>query len=247
LVNPPDIWILIGLVVFWFIGMIVEREVGKARFAGLLAAMAIVPGIVAGLLDLANQGSGHWAAYTYGVDLISIALIFVYGVHELHAREFLLGIPLWVLGAAYVFIEILRDVGNRAWAQLILALLVIAVGFIGGRQCGLLEDLEFIPRSKLLGWNGQPAGAGGGWYDPPTKPGRQKDQGRKRGRRRKGKAKGGPPGAVVAGPWGAAALTPLEQAELDVLLDRISAGGTDSLSKEEKSRLDFLSRRMRDR
>ena len=30
-----------------------------------------------------------------------------------------------VYGAAYVFIEVLRDVGNRAWAQLLLVLLVI--------------------------------------------------------------------------------------------------------------------------
>jgi len=38
----------------------------------------------------------------------------------------------------------------------------------------------------------------------------------------------------------------VEQAELDVLLDKIGQSGIDSLTKEERRRLDELSRRMRD-
>ena len=53
---------------------------------------------------------------------------------------------------------------------------------------------------------------------------------------------------VVSGPWNVpqGGPTPLEQAELDVLLDRISAGGIDSLTPHEKERLNALSKRMRD-
>jgi hypothetical protein len=57
---------------------------------------------------------------------------------------------------------------------------------------------------------------------------------------------------VTQGPWSSpSGSTPagpsrLEQAELDVLLDKIGQSGIDSLSKEERRRLDELSRRMRD-
>ena len=57
---------------------------------------------------------------------------------------------------------------------------------------------------------------------------------------------------VVDGPWStpsAPAANPQEtaaaQAELDALLDKISAGGLDSLSANEKRRLNELSKRLR--
>lgn len=52
---------------------------------------------------------------------------------------------------------------------------------------------------------------------------------------------------MVAGPWGGEPTgpSPLEQAELDVLLDKIGEGGLDSLNKMERKRLDELSRKMR--
>jgi len=51
---------------------------------------------------------------------------------------------------------------------------------------------------------------------------------------------------VVAGPWAEpSGPTRLEQAELDVLLDKISEGGIDSLNPMERKRLNELSKKMR--
>jgi hypothetical protein len=60
---------------------------------------------------------------------------------------------------------------------------------------------------------------------------------------------------VVQGPWKnapapappAAAPSPADQIELDALLDKIGANGMDSLSGDEKKRLNDLSKRLRNR
>ena len=71
-------------------------------------------------------------------------------------------------------------------------------------------------------------------------------QAKKKGRRRGKATRGGSGETVVAGPWGEpAGPTRLEQAELDVLLDKIGEAGIDSLNPMERKRLNELSRKMR--
>jgi hypothetical protein len=62
---------------------------------------------------------------------------------------------------------------------------------------------------------------------------------------------------VVDGPWqqgstlppppGRPATTAADQAEMDALLDKISADGIEALSSTEKKRLNELSKRLRDK
>lgn len=237
LINPPiQIWDLVGLAVFWFLGHFVEDQIGRVPFAGVLVAMTVPPALVVTLLGSANEVIGPWTAYSYGVSLLSLGLIVVLGVDRPDLR-FFFGIPAWVIAAAYVLIEVLRDVGERAWAQLILVLLVCAAACFATRQRGMLDNVTWLPRLKAFG-GGSPSPYG----QPPSA--RRSKSGRKSGRGR-----GGPRGQVVEGPWSAptAGLTPLEQAELDVLLDKVSAGGVASLSGTEQSRLQALSQRLRER
>ena len=88
----------------------------------------------------------------------------------------------------------------------------------------MLDDLSFLPR------------LGGGRSSSPKK-------------RRTSSKSGG--STVVEGPWGASAppagLSPIEQLELDQLLDKTSAQGLDSLSRTEKNRLNELSKKLRSR
>lgn len=239
LVNPPiDVWMLIGLAVFWWLGHLVEDDIGRKPFAVLLAAMAIIPTAVVTLLNVTNEtGLGRWSAFSYSVSFFSLALITIVGIDRPNLK-FFFGIPAWVIAAAYVFIQVLSNVGARAWAQLILILLVIAVGCIGARQRGLLDTVTFIPRIARLG-------------GPTRSPYGEVRSAQPKGAKRFGKGKGkgssaSGTGSVVAGPWGErSGPTPLEQAELDVLLDKISATGIDSLTSFEKDRLNTLSKRMR--
>jgi membrane associated rhomboid family serine protease len=233
LVDAPSLWSLVGLVFFWYFGNQVEEELGRKPYAILLATMTVLPAVIVTLLNVTNEvGTGRWSAYTVSSSLLSIAVFVIFALEHPNAR-FMFGIPAWVFAAAYVFITVLGGVGARAWAQLILALLVLAVGLVGARQRGMLEALSFIPQSKRL----RPR------YTPYGEVGSARPKARKRGRRPKGGSSGP---TVVAGPWDRPlGPTPLEQAELDVLLDKISATGIDSLTKQEKDRLNFLSKRMR--
>lgn len=233
LINPPSIWALIDIALFWYFGHMIEDRMGRKPFAVLLVAMTVIPATVATLLNVTNSGDfGRWSAYSAGLNLFVLALLVVFAVDNPGAR-FFFGIPAWVFAAAIVAINFLQLVSVRAWAQIILGALVLLIACFGVAQRGMLDAFEWIPRFKALA---------GGPVSPYGEIGSAKPK-RKRGK----KAKGGT-GAVVAGPWGqpTGGPTPLEQAELDVLLDRISAGGIDSLTKEEKARLNALSKRMRD-
>ena len=242
LVNPPGIFELIGLAVFWWLGHSVEDQIGRKPFAWLLGAMTVVPAIIVTLLNVNNEiGNSRWSAYTVSVSLLSLGLICVYALERPNA-PFFFRIPAWVVAAALVAMQALQLIGARAWAQLLLGALVIIIACFGAAQRGLLGEFAWIPRIDAL--SGGPASPYGeiGSARPKAK---RFGKGRSRGKP-KGKSSSG--NTVVAGPWNAPSSgpTPLEQAELDVLLDRISAGGIDSLTKHEKQRLNELSKRMRD-
>ncbi len=211
--NPPtEIWVVLTLAFFWFVGHRIEDQVGRGRFTWLIVAMTIVPSALVTLLSF------DVSFYAFGLGILGIALLVVFALDNPSAM-FFFGIPAWVIAAIYVGIDALRYLGDRAYEPLVLELLVIAVGLVGARQCGLLSHMQVIP--KLAGNRAHTA-----------KPAR-----------RKGKHSGQ---TVITGPW-EVAHSPADQMELDLLLDKISAAGIDSLSKTEKTRLNELSKKLRGR
>jgi hypothetical protein len=189
------------------------------------------------LIGATNRALGDWEAATAGVSLLSLAFFTGYALENPTARTMFFNIQLWIIAAVFVGINVLSALGARAWGTLWLMLLVLVVGLVGLRQRGMLSDaLGFVPVNRRLAGDPSPYGQLGS----------ARPKGRKRGRSKGAKASGP---SVVQGPWGGAATggpTPLEQAELDVLLDRISDAGLDSLSKQERRRLEELSRRFRE-
>ena len=135
---------------------------------------------------------------------------------------FFFNIPAWIIALVFVGIEVLSLTGERAWNQLFLELLCIAVGLVGARQCGMVEVLHWIPRVT-----------GGGDRRRPVE-GRRRASSCRRRRRRSSPDRGAPVRTAAT-----------DQIELDTLLDKISASGMDSLSRAEKQRLNELSKRLR--
>ena len=223
LANPPtQIWVVITLAFFWFIGHAVEDMVGRNRYLGLVLSVAIVPAIFVTLLP-----SGSFPTTNeVGLGLLASVMFVIFAVHY-PSQPFFFGIPAWALALVFVGIDVLRLTGDRLWGTLLLMLSAIALGVVIVRQWGFAERLEFIPRLP-----------GGGTASQRTG---------KPAKRRRGPSTN----KVVDGPWGAAPRpasgpdTVAAQHELDQLLDKISASGLDSLTADEKRRLNELSKRLR--
>ncbi len=77
-------------------------------------------------------------------------------------------------------------------------------------------------------------------------PAHQKRKSVSSGRPKRGKPVAASASSVITGPWGTAVVSRrTDQIELDMLLDKISATGMASLSRQEKQRLNELSKRLR--
>lgn len=220
LVNPPtQVWVVLTLAFFWFVGHSVEERIGRTRYTVLVLAMTVLPALLVTIIKF-NDLFG-----AYGLSILGIALLAVFALDNPSAM-FFFGIPAWVLAAVYVGIDVLRYLGDGAYEALTLELAVLVIAIGGARQFGMIDSLSFIPR----------VGGGGGGSSHRPKPAHKKGS----------KSKGG---TVVDGPWAgsAPAHSPIEELELNQLLDKISAHGMDSLNRTEKARLNELSKKLRGR
>jgi membrane associated rhomboid family serine protease len=217
LYAEPTVWAAITLVFFWFVGHMVEERVGRSRFTILLVVMTVVPAVLVTLMQL-DPDRG-----VAGLNLLALALLVVYALDNPTATAWF-GIPIWVFAAVYVGLMVLQYIGDGAYEALLMGIGVILMAIGGARQFGMLEDFGFIPRV---------AGTSSG---KPVKASKSKSKGGKKG------------GDVVTGPWAAPTThSPIEELELNQLLDKISSQGMDSLSRTEKARLNELSKKLRGR
>jgi membrane associated rhomboid family serine protease len=215
--SQPEIFTAITLVFFWFIGHLVEDRIGRRRYTLLLTIIVVVPAILVTLMGL-DPDKG-----VYGLNLLALALLVVYALDNPTATAFF-GIPMWVFAAVYVGIMMLQYIGDGMYEALIMGIAVILMALGGARQFGMLDDFGFIPRV---------AGPSSG---KPAKAPKSKGRGKHKG------------GDVVSGPWAAPVThSPIEELELNQLLDKISSQGMDSLSRTEKARLNELSKKLRGR
>lgn len=217
--NPPtEIWVILTLAFFWFVGHRIEDQIGRKKFTMLILAMTVLPAAFVTIFDFtANTG------FAYGLGVLATGLLVVFALDNPNA-VFFFGIPAWVIAAVFVGIDVLRLLGQQMYGQLVLELAVILVGLVGARQYGLVQAMTFIPN---LGRSGQ--------RRPP--------------RRRRAPAasprRTATASSVITGPWGATDPAVTDQIELDMLLDKIGASGMDSLTRDEKQRLNDLSKRLR--
>jgi membrane associated rhomboid family serine protease len=222
LATYPSLWSVLAVVIFFLFGREIERMLGRFRFLWYLLIMTIVPAVIGTLLNL------EVAPRSAGISLLIDGVFLVFVLRYPTARSFF-NIPLWVFGAVFLGIEVLQLVGLRYWGTLWFLFLVLGVAALTGRAMGLLDDLDWMPKLPLpRSLSGEPAAP------------RRSRAPKSRSHSRRG------PAEVI--PMRQGQPTPddlLRQAEIDVLLDKISAHGLDSLTAEERRRLDEHSRRLR--
>jgi hypothetical protein len=225
LVNAPSFWSLITLVFLYLFGRQVEAEMGRFKFAALIGWMTVIPALIIVLFDMQPvtlAGTGNSA-------LVMINLgVFVAFAAEFPGARFFFNIPARVIAAVIVGINLLQLIGDRYWDDVWLLLLVAATSLVVMRAYGFASDLTFIPR---LSW---PFGK------RKSKGGRPSSSGTKSKRRR-----GKQPDLKVVTPTYRPPVDRHTQDEIDALLDKIAAQGLESLTNDERQRLDRASRRLR--
>ena len=139
--NPPrDIWVVITLAFFWFVGHAIEDRIGRKPFTVMLLATIVLPAAITTALGMNRVGVG-------GLSILGLGLLVVFALDNPN-MPFFFGIPAWVIAAIYVALDVLRYVGERAYEALTLELLIIVVGLVSARQFGMVDQLTFIPRFK---------------------------------------------------------------------------------------------------
>lgn len=234
LVNQPEIWTVITLAIFWYFGQQLESEIGRNRFLIFIGYLTLVPAVVAVLLNTDDLN----VFGLYGLDMVELG-VFLAFIASYPFVRFFFGVPGWVIGAVIVGLQVLQYTGDRRWGMLLVLFFMVATSVLGARALGLASALDMVPVLPI--------------------PGLAPRSGGRKAKRSRG---GSGSGSVVAGPWtrsepsGPTRLSGLpqppsappsaaDQAELDDLLDKISAHGMDALSGDEKRRLNELSKRMR--
>ena len=228
--NPPTrILVVLTFVFFWLVGHMVEELIGRIRYAILVGIVVIVPAVVVTLLPRESFPTFG----ELGLSLLLTTMFAVFAAEHPHAPSFF-GIPVWILAVVFIGIDVLRIVGDRYWGDLVMMLLSIALAFVLMRQWGFLEKLSFIPNLN----------SGSRPHPPRRGPAPPRSTGRSSAPKRRA-------GQVVEGPWSSPTppVSPADaaaaQVELDALLDKISATGLDSLTSDEKRRLNELSKKLR--
>jgi membrane associated rhomboid family serine protease len=213
--NQPSLWILLDIAVFYLFGREIEHRLGRRRYGWFLAAIVLIPAVAATAIGLGVDG----------LAIVSMAVFAAFVAGDPNAQGFF-GIKLWVIGVVFLAINVLQYIELAAWDPLLFLLITIAVALVAARSFGISE-ISWIPRIPLPGVGGAP------------KPKRTAKQPR---RQRGGRPRGGD---VVSMASYRTLDDNLQQAELDVLLDKISATGLDSLTPDERRRLEEHSRRQR--
>lgn len=225
--NDPDIWTILLLAVFFMLGSQLEASMGRRMFTAYLVTLVLVPPVVATLFHLVTDSNG----LVLGLRFLELGVLVGFALRAPNAR-FWPGIPAWGIAAGIIVLDLLQYVGVRNQGLSILFLLTtVAVSLLMVRSMGFAEDADWLPKLPL------PASLGG---SPTQSSGRSTTK-----RKRRGRAN------LTVAPASPAAprreLSRLEEAEIDAILDQVSAHGMDSLTPQQRKRLEEHSKRLRRR
>lgn len=247
-----SLWDIIGTAIFWIFGNELEREVRRRPFAVLLGSSIVIIPLVA---ILWSQLLGEDTVFA-DLDLLGLVVILLYCA-EHPRRPFFFNIPAWVIAAVIVALEVINDLAYRDWVRLLTVILAAGLIALVARRVGLLSDYDRVPELKFPGRSGRKTKGGGSSRGGASSAGRGRASSAPSESKRSlwGRKEQNEPAEIVQMPQRPAPVPPVsadadfsaDDIALDLLLDKISAGGLDSLTDNERQALDELRARRRDR
>ncbi|NNE75382.1 MAG: hypothetical protein HKN26_17090 [Acidimicrobiales bacterium] len=214
-------WVFLSLAFFYLIGSQMEAMMGRKPFTVLMGSLIIIPAIfsvvVGAILGLVGFAAG-------------VHFLFLGAVVALAASQpkavFWPGIPAPIIAAIFVGIDVLQALGDEDEFSLLFIFSTVLVALFAIRSLGFAEALHWWPKLPL------PASLGG---EPTPARRRPPTSARKRGRRK----------GIRVVPPADPRKNDLQDMEIDVLLDQVANQGLDSLTKEQRKRLEDHSKRLR--
>ncbi len=225
LVNAPSIWTVITLAIFYLLGSQLEGLMGRRHYTIFLLMLTLVPALVVTGLDAATA---DLIGRTSGLDLVEFGVLVGFAV-QWPMMRFWPGIPAAALVGVFVLLRFLQILGDRNEYEFTLFVTLLGTALVGFKSLGYATDQHWIPRVPL------PAS----WREGSTPA-----TGRARPSRRRSRGRGNL--TAVPSPSESASDRRTEM-EIDALLDQVAERGLDSLSKEQRKRLEDHSKRLRKR
>ncbi len=210
-------WALLGLIFFFLIGTQFETMLGRRAFTSLIAAIVIVPAILATITAVLFNDD----VPSFGLGMVFLGIAAGFSASVPQARSFF-GIPFWVVVGFFFLVQFLQMLTLRSLSGIVLLTSTAFVGLVMTRSLGF-ANVDWIPSVAL------PSFVTGSSTSKPSKATGKK-------RRAKGRA------TLTAVPTASAS-----EAEIDALLDQVNDQGLDSLTKKQKQTLERHAKEMRKR
>jgi hypothetical protein len=190
---------------------------GRRPFFYLLLALTVLPALAVTLVSLTISSP----TYVYGLRYVELGILIAFAAQFPFAR-FWPGIPAWGLVSVIVGLQFLDALSMRSGLHALTLLTVTVTALIGMRSFGYATDLHWIPSIPLLK-------KASGQSQPKSK-----HQGRRWARKNHLRS--------VADLRDRSA-----DKEIDQILDQVGESGVDSLSNEQRKRLEQHSKNLRKR
>lgn len=228
LVAEPSLWTVIGLAFFYIFGSQMEALMGRRHYFSFILALTLVPAIMVTVFDALVPS---FAGLAGGIDIVQFGVIIAF-VAQYPTAKFFFGIPAPIMIGVFVALQYLAILADRDEFRLVLVTAAIATALIAFKSLGYAHSVPWIPSVPL------PASATGATRAAPARPAPKQRRTRRRGR--------GNLSAVPTSPT-APQQDPLADMEIDSLLDQVAERGLDSLTKDQRKRLEEHSKRLRKR
>lgn len=142
--DQVSLWSLLTLVMVWYFGGDLEREIGRRSMAWLYVgcwAILTVLSLGVGLL----LGGG----FMLGLGTVQLLLLLLW-IADNPRRPFFFGIPAWVVGLVIVAMQLLTMIAVRSIGSLVSLLASFVLVAVLARSLGLLRDYAWIPGRRRV-------------------------------------------------------------------------------------------------
>lgn len=212
--NDISLWTLLSAFLIFSFGTHLENTLGRERMAQFLAVLILIPSLVAMALHATGIFDGPLGFS--GGSLLSSALFFAFVLTMPNAR-FFFGIPGWAIAAAFIGIQLLSYLGQRDTGGAVNYLISLFLIVAATNVFGLIDSIPAIPSM-----------------------GRSPSPGRSSKKR---SPKGSDSGTIRTPPATVSELDDerFRALDIDPILDQIAAFGIDSLSSDQRKKLESYS------